>query len=144
MTGTEEVIREARDLNESIRVLARTAYVREVPTLKAAGAEVVFSSEGELALAFTEAVLRELGATPEQIDRERDRVRSEVLHSEDRPTEAAISPTIEAVAQAKSPGPAVAGGIEDAKSRGNNGETEDPLSGTAPTAPSRDAHPSGE
>jgi CPA2 family monovalent cation:H+ antiporter-2 len=78
MHGSEEVIRQARELNEKIRVLARTAYVRELPDLISAGAQTVFSSEGELALAFTEAVLRELGATPEQIDRERDRVRAEL------------------------------------------------------------------
>lgn len=78
MHGSEEVIRQARELNAEIRVLARTAYVRELPALISAGAQTVFSSEGELALAFTEAVLRELGATPEQIDRERDRVRAEV------------------------------------------------------------------
>jgi CPA2 family monovalent cation:H+ antiporter-2 len=78
MHGSGEVIRQARELNQKIRVLARTAYVRELPDLLSAGAQTVFSSEGELALAFTEAVLRELGATPEQIDRERDRVRAEV------------------------------------------------------------------
>ena len=33
------------------------------------------SGEGEVALALTEAILRRLGATPDQIDRERERVR---------------------------------------------------------------------
>ena len=33
----------------------------------------------KLALAMTEAVLRRLGATPDQIDRERDRVRAELF-----------------------------------------------------------------
>ncbi len=41
------------------------------------GADVVFSGEGEIALSMTEFLLRQLGATAEQIDRERDRVRSE-------------------------------------------------------------------
>ena len=45
-----------------------------MPPLRSAGAEQVFSGEGEVALAMTEAVLRRLGATPEQIDRERARV----------------------------------------------------------------------
>ena len=43
-----------------------------------AGADVVFSGEGEVALAFTEAILENLGATPEQIQRERARVHAEL------------------------------------------------------------------
>jgi len=38
----------------------------------------VFSGEGEVALALTESVLQHLGATPEQIDRERARVHAEL------------------------------------------------------------------
>ena len=75
MSGSEEVIRFARELNPAIRVLARSAYVRDLHALQQAGAEVVVSGEGEVALALTEAILRRLGATPEQIDRERERVR---------------------------------------------------------------------
>ncbi len=78
MHGSEEVIRLARELNEEIRVLARSSYVRELPALRQAGAEVVFSGEGEVALALTVAILEELGATPEQIDRERERVYKEL------------------------------------------------------------------
>ena len=43
-----------------------------------AGAEA-FSGEGEVALALTVAILEGLGATPEQIDRERERVHAELL-----------------------------------------------------------------
>jgi CPA2 family monovalent cation:H+ antiporter-2 len=74
-----EVIRLARGLNPAIRILARAAYVRESPALHQAGAEYVFSGEGEVALAMTEAILRSLGATPEQIDRERERVHRELV-----------------------------------------------------------------
>jgi len=77
----QEVIRLARELNPAIRVLARSDYVREVAGLKQAGAARVFSGEGEVALALIEEILRPLGATGEQIDRERDRFRSEVLGS---------------------------------------------------------------
>ena len=49
------------------------------PPLRNAGAEQVFAGEGEVALVMTEAVLRRLGATPDQIDRERDRVRAELF-----------------------------------------------------------------
>ena len=34
----------------------------------------MFAGEGEVALAMTVAILRGLGATPEQIDRERERI----------------------------------------------------------------------
>ncbi len=78
MENSEDTIRLVRELNPEIRILARAAFVRELPALRLAGAEAIFSGEGEVALAFTEEVLRELGATPEQIDRERERVRSEL------------------------------------------------------------------
>jgi CPA2 family monovalent cation:H+ antiporter-2 len=70
----EEVIRRAKDLNPGIHVLARTQYVRELPKLQRAGAEDVFAAEGEVALAFTARILERLGASGEQIDRERQRV----------------------------------------------------------------------
>jgi CPA2 family monovalent cation:H+ antiporter-2 len=79
LTGSAEVIRLAKELNPDIRVLARGAYVAELAPLKKAGADLVFSGEGEVALALTVAVLGELGATAEQIDRERQRVRRELL-----------------------------------------------------------------
>ncbi len=75
----EQVIRLARELNPNIRVLARSDYVREIAGLQQAGAAGVFSGEGEVALALIEEILRPLGATGEQIDRERDRFRREVL-----------------------------------------------------------------
>jgi monovalent cation:H+ antiporter-2, CPA2 family len=82
MRGTEEVIRLARELNPKIRVLARTAYHREIEALQRAGADAVFSGEGEVALTMTEFVLRRLGATEEQIDRERERIRAELFHGQ--------------------------------------------------------------
>ncbi|AHF93724.1 sodium/hydrogen exchanger [Opitutaceae bacterium TAV5] len=70
-----EVIRVARELNPRIRVLARTAYLHEVAALRVAGADRVFTGEGEVALAMTEFILGQFNATREQIDRERDRIR---------------------------------------------------------------------
>jgi CPA2 family monovalent cation:H+ antiporter-2 len=70
----EEIVRRAKELNPEIRVLARSQYVRELPKLRRAGAEDVFSAEGEVALAFTARILERLGASGEQIDRERQRV----------------------------------------------------------------------
>ena len=83
-TGAAEAIRAARELNPAVHVFARGAYLRDVPMLRAAGAEHVFSGEGEVALAMTEAVLRRLGATPEQIDRERARLHGELFGPDPR------------------------------------------------------------
>jgi monovalent cation:H+ antiporter-2, CPA2 family len=77
--GAPETIRVARELNPPVHVFARGAYLRDVPKLRGAGAEEVFSGEGEVALAMTEAVLRRLGATPDQIDRERERLHGELI-----------------------------------------------------------------
>jgi K+:H+ antiporter len=78
-TGSPEIIQGARDINPRVHIFVRSVYLRDVPSLKTAGAEQVFSGEGEVALAMTEAVLRRLGATAEQVDRERDRVRGELF-----------------------------------------------------------------
>ena len=81
MAGTPDVaesFRVARELNPSVRILARATDLREATTLRAAGADVVVSGEGEVALALTESILQRLGATPDQIDRERQRVRGEL------------------------------------------------------------------
>jgi len=75
----KEVIRLARELNPKLRVLARTAHLRDVDGLHSAGANEVFSGEGEVALALTEAILQRLGATAEQMDRERVRVHDELF-----------------------------------------------------------------
>jgi CPA2 family monovalent cation:H+ antiporter-2 len=77
-TGSPEIIRGARAINPKVHIFVRGGYLRDVPPLRQAGAEQVFSGEGEVALAMTEAVLRRLGATPDQIDRERDRVRQQL------------------------------------------------------------------
>lgn len=79
MRGTEEVIRLARELSPRTRVFARATYLREIDGLRRAGADAVFSGEGEVALSMTEFVLRGLGATEEQIDRERERMRTDLF-----------------------------------------------------------------
>ena len=70
----EEIVRRARELNPEIRVVVRTQYTRQVPAVRKAGATDVFADEGEVALAMTTSILGHLGATDEQIDRERARV----------------------------------------------------------------------
>jgi CPA2 family monovalent cation:H+ antiporter-2 len=78
MANSADVIRMARAANPGIQVLARAPYLRDVASLKAAGANRVYSGEGEVAVAFIEDLLHDLGATPEQIDRERARAHREL------------------------------------------------------------------
>lgn len=82
MASSAEVIRMARELNPTIRVLARVPYLRDVKALKDAGADTVYSGEGEIALAFIEDILSRLGATAEQIDRQRARAHEELFSAE--------------------------------------------------------------
>jgi CPA2 family monovalent cation:H+ antiporter-2 len=79
MRASEEAIRLAREANPNIRVLVRASYLREASVLRRAGADTVFAAEGEVALAMTEFLLRLLGATAEQLDRERERIRTELF-----------------------------------------------------------------
>jgi CPA2 family monovalent cation:H+ antiporter-2 len=81
MHASQEAIRLAREINPRIRVFARASYLREIPALRRAGADAVFTGEGEVALSMTEFILRRLGASGEQIDRERDRLREELFGS---------------------------------------------------------------
>jgi len=74
-----EAIRIARELNPDIHILARTNYLAEAPTLDRAGAQRIVTAEGEVALTMAEFLLRTLGATFQQIDRERQRVRKELF-----------------------------------------------------------------
>jgi CPA2 family monovalent cation:H+ antiporter-2 len=78
LEGAPEAFRIARLQNPGLQTLARATHLSEIAVLRSAGAEVIVSAEGEVALAFTAAVLERLGATPDQIDRERIRVRDEL------------------------------------------------------------------
>lgn len=77
--GSREIVRMAREINPDIRVIARTEYLRECGELCDAGVDQILSDEVEVSLAMTEYVLKEFGATPEQIDRERARVHHMLL-----------------------------------------------------------------
>jgi len=84
MANSAEVIRAAHDINPRIRVLARASYLRDLPALRGAGADSIFTGEGEVALAFVEDLLSRLGATAEQIDRERARAHEELFGDQKR------------------------------------------------------------
>lgn len=51
-----EIIRQARAINPSLRVLARCAHLRDVPALRRAGATVVAAAEAEVAIALAEVL----------------------------------------------------------------------------------------
>jgi CPA2 family monovalent cation:H+ antiporter-2 len=73
-----EAIRNAREINPNIHVVVRADYLRQSDYLRKAGANEVFSGEGEVVLAMTDSILRQLGTTPEQMDLERQRIRKEL------------------------------------------------------------------
>jgi CPA2 family monovalent cation:H+ antiporter-2 len=74
-----EAIRIAREINPRIHVVARADFLGQTESMRNAGADEVFSGEGEVALAMTDSILRQLGATPEQLDEERARIRTELF-----------------------------------------------------------------
>ncbi len=82
--GSREIVRRVRELNPGILVIARTEYLRDCGELCDAGVDQVLSDEVEVSLAVTEYILRNLGATPEQIDRERARVHQTLFAMEAR------------------------------------------------------------
>lgn len=81
ISSEDAIIREARRLNPQIEILARASYARDIGALRVAGADAVFAGETEIALAMTAHLLEELGATKEQIDREREKLHKELVPS---------------------------------------------------------------
>jgi CPA2 family monovalent cation:H+ antiporter-2 len=78
-TEAASIIKAARELNPKLRILTRANYLIESEALRKAGANAIFSSEGEVALSMADFLMEQLGATDEQIDRERDRVRKDLF-----------------------------------------------------------------
>jgi CPA2 family monovalent cation:H+ antiporter-2 len=70
-----EAIRGAREENRDIHIVCRVDFLRDAEALRRAGADEIFSGEGEVALAMTDSILRDLGGTPEQLDEFRDQLR---------------------------------------------------------------------
>jgi CPA2 family monovalent cation:H+ antiporter-2 len=73
------IVQSARELNPELKIFVRVPYLRERPQYLKAGAREVFADESEMAMAMTEAILTGLGATLEQIDRERADLRTSIL-----------------------------------------------------------------
>lgn len=77
----KSIIRAARDLNPKARILTRAMYLAESGPLRDAGADAIFSSEGEVALSMADYLMEQLGATDEQIQRERERVHRDLFRT---------------------------------------------------------------
>ena len=86
-----EIVSAALDLRPDIRIISRAGYLREAEAQRQAGAQAVFSGEGEIALSMAVYLMRELGATDEQVDRERDRVRRELFNKEPAAMEGTVA-----------------------------------------------------
>jgi monovalent cation:H+ antiporter-2, CPA2 family len=78
LSGAVELIRAARDVNPKVHIVARTVRLETKKSLLDAGADRVFSAEGEMALSITECLLQSLGATQEQLEANRDSIRRTV------------------------------------------------------------------
>ena len=74
-----DIVQAARELNPRIRIITRTNYLAETAALRQAGADASFASEGEIALSMASFLMAQLGATEEQITRERERVRKDLF-----------------------------------------------------------------
>ncbi len=72
-----EIVSMARSLHKDIQVMAHTTYIRAARALKLDGQDdSVFSGEAEVALSMMTLLLRNLGATEEQVLRERRETRN--------------------------------------------------------------------
>ena len=67
---SKEIAAAARSLNKEIGVMAYTTYMRQAQELRTSG-HSIFSGEEEVALSMSSVLLRNLGATDEQVNRER-------------------------------------------------------------------------
>ncbi len=71
-----EIAAAARAINPKLYIVAHTGYIRSAQSLRRLGADYVFSGEAEVALSMSSHLLRVLGATEEQVQKERQKNRS--------------------------------------------------------------------
>jgi CPA2 family monovalent cation:H+ antiporter-2 len=74
-----EAIANAREHNPEIFVIARADFVKQTEMMLKAGADEVFSGEGEVALAVTDSLLRRMGSTPAQLEETREWIRNHLF-----------------------------------------------------------------
>ena len=82
LSGAIELIQAVRETNPKVYIVARTVRLETKKSLLDAGANRVFSAEGEMALSITECLLQSLGATQDQLEANRDSIRKKVLSFE--------------------------------------------------------------
>lgn len=71
----KDVLEVARDVNPGIRLLVHTSFLSSATSLSDDQKIVAFAGESEVAMAMSEFLLRDLGATEEQIESERRKMR---------------------------------------------------------------------
>ncbi len=76
-----DIVQAAREINPHLQILSRAPTLRDVEPLKQAGADAVFSGEGEVALAMSSHLLRSMGASDAKIEGERVRFHEEFLQA---------------------------------------------------------------
>ena len=59
--GLVEAIRSAREANPDMHIVARADFLGQEEALRRVGANEIITSEGEVALAITDSILRDLG-----------------------------------------------------------------------------------
>jgi CPA2 family monovalent cation:H+ antiporter-2 len=78
ISNARSLIQSAKNLNPNLKILARTDYLKSRKELLEAGAQVVISAEGEVALAITDFLLEELGNSEYELEKIRTWVRDSV------------------------------------------------------------------
>lgn len=76
--SADEVAETARSINAGIRLIVHTTYARDASAFCRDDAATAFSGEEEVAVSMAAYLLRQLGATDEQIERERRSIRAEL------------------------------------------------------------------
>ena len=79
-----QAIATAREHNPAILVIARADFVAQTQMMLKAGADEVFSGEGEVALAVTGSLLRHMGSTPAQLEETRQWIRNHLFEANAR------------------------------------------------------------
>ena len=78
--GTIEVELAQKNMSvQNLRERVQQKYHVNLDDIRSECITITFADEGEVALSMIELLLRQLGATGEQIDRERDRIRTELF-----------------------------------------------------------------
>lgn len=76
---SHDIAESVKEINPNISVMAYTTYIRTAQMLRSQGAQTVFSGEEEVALGMASFTLRSLGATEEQVARERQANRQRLV-----------------------------------------------------------------